>query len=112
MNHKFKELMIGLLFASILGGALLVPAGNIANFMFLIFFLGSGVGLLGALRAPLSSFSGKGIMWEHYIPQTLIIILMFISPFPYLGYVFCVIAIILIIKNLLANERYENHNIT
>lgn len=106
MKKKRKELIIGLLFAFVFGGALLMPEGNTANIMFFIFFIGGIAGILAVLLAPLSSFAGKGIMWEHYIPQSLIIVFMFSSPFPYLGYVFSTIITILFVKNVIAFDRY------
>ena len=112
MTHKAKQLGINLIFASIFGGALFIPEGYIANIVFLVFFIGGFGGLIAALLMPLSAFAGKGIMWEHYLPQSLIIFFMFVSPFPYLGYVFAAIFMILFTKNFLAIERYEDKNIT
>ncbi len=112
MTQKSKQLGINLVFASIFGGALLIPEGKIANIVFLALFIGGFAGLVAALLIPLYAFAGKGIMWQHYIPQSLIIIFMFVSPFTYLAYVFGAIFAILLIKNFLAFERYEDQNIT
>jgi len=105
MKEKLKDFIGGLITTAVVGAVFFVPNNNIANIMFLVFFIGGIFGFISILLAPLTKLSTKGFMWEFYIPQVLKIALLFNTAFPFLGYIFSVNLIILLVKNLLSMEH-------
>ena len=112
MKNKFINLFIGLMFTAFIGLSLYLPEGDMPHILFVTFIVGGMYGFIRTVFAPLSDLTSKGIMWEYYIPQIIIIVMLINSSFQDIGYLFGVTIIILAIKNIIAIMRYGHNEIT
>jgi len=112
MDRKIKQLVIGLFLSGGLAYGFTLHETIVPNILFFALLIGSVFGLLAALLAPLRKFHGKGFMYDFYIPNLVTMVILLNTPYYFLGYVFGFNTLLLIIKNLLALEQYENNQIT